>query len=163
MKIRISPLYRDFLTSLGVQVVNVPPGEIYTALERGVVDGYGWPIYSIFDLGWNEKTKYRVEPGFYNAETSIVMNLDAWKRLTPAQRAVLDPALAYAEGLNEDYKTINAGEAKKQADAGIQVIRFEGEDGRQFVRRAYYEGWKEIVARAPENGPLLRRYLASNQ
>lgn len=163
MKIRISPLYRDFLSALGVQVVNVAPGEIYTALERGVVEGYGWPIYSIFDLGWHEKTKYRVEPGFYNAETSIIMNLDSYKRLTPAQRAVLDPALAYAEGLNEDYKTINAREEKKQADAGIQVIRFEGEEGREFVRRAYDEGWKGIIARAPENGPLLRRYLASTQ
>ncbi len=41
------------------------PGEVYTALERGVVDGYGWPITGIFDLGWHEKTKYRVDPGFY--------------------------------------------------------------------------------------------------
>ena len=32
-----------------------PPGEVYTALERGVVDGYGWPITGIFDLGWHEK------------------------------------------------------------------------------------------------------------
>ena len=50
---------------LGANVVTTPPGEVYTALERGVVDGYGWPILGIFDLGWQEKTKYRVDPGFY--------------------------------------------------------------------------------------------------
>ena len=160
MKIRISPLYRDFLTAMGVQVVNVAPGEIYTALERGVVDGYGWPINSIFDLGWNEKTKFRIEPGFYNAETSIIMNLDTWKRLTAPQRSVIDAAVTWVEALNEDYKAINMREAKRQADAGIQVIRFEGQDARQYVARANEEGWKGIIARSPENGPILRRFLA---
>ena len=39
--------------------------------------------------------------------------------------------------------------------------RFEGEEGRQFVRRAYEEGWKGLIARCPDNGPVLRRYLAT--
>ena len=64
-KIRITPVYRDFFTALGATVVQTAPGEVYTALERGVVDGYGWPIGGIFDFGWHEKTKYRVDPGFY--------------------------------------------------------------------------------------------------
>ena len=63
-KIRISPVYRDFFQALNASVVTTPPGEVYTALERGVVDGYGWPIGGIFDLNWHEKTKYRIDPGF---------------------------------------------------------------------------------------------------
>src|SRR5262245_4922174 len=59
LKIRITPVYRDFFTALGATVVQTAPGEVYTALERGVVDGYGWPTSGIFDLGWHEKTKYR--------------------------------------------------------------------------------------------------------
>ena len=70
LKIRITPVYRDFFQALGATVVQTPPGEVYTSLERGVVDGYGWPITGIFDLGWHEKTKYRVDPGFYTAEVS---------------------------------------------------------------------------------------------
>ena len=50
LKIRITPVYRDFFASLGANVVTMPPGEVYTALERNVVDGYGWPIGGIFDL-----------------------------------------------------------------------------------------------------------------
>src|SRR5215470_12699429 len=68
LKLRITPVYRDFFQALGATVVQTAPGEVYTALERGVVDGYGWPITGIFDLGWHEKTKYRVDPGFYSAE-----------------------------------------------------------------------------------------------
>jgi TRAP-type C4-dicarboxylate transport system substrate-binding protein len=56
LKLRITPVYREFFQALGATVVQTPPGEVYTALERGVVDGYGWPITGIFDLGWHERT-----------------------------------------------------------------------------------------------------------
>ena len=77
LKIRITPVYRDFFQALNANVITTPPGEVYTALERGVVDGYGWPIGGIFDLNWQQHTKFRVDPGFYNAEVSIIMNLDS--------------------------------------------------------------------------------------
>src|SRR6476659_3190859 len=97
LKLRITPVYRDFFTALGATVVQTAPGEVYTALERGVVDGYGWPIGGIFDLGWHEKTKFRVDPGFYSAEVSILINKTVWDRLTDAQRAVLRKAGEQAE------------------------------------------------------------------
>ena len=86
LKLRITPVYRDFFQALGATVVQTAPGEVYTALERGVVDGYGWPITGIFDLGWHEKTKYRVDPGFYSAEVSDPDQQDAWDKLNDAQQ-----------------------------------------------------------------------------
>src|SRR4029079_14457562 len=50
LKIRITPVYRDFFGSIGATLMQTAPGEVYTALERGVVDGYGWPVGGIFDL-----------------------------------------------------------------------------------------------------------------
>src|SRR5207344_1688258 len=64
LKIRITPVYREFFQSMNAQVMATAPGEVYTALERGVIDGYGWPIHALFDLNWQEKTKFRVDPGF---------------------------------------------------------------------------------------------------
>ena len=79
LKIRITPVYREFFQALNANVVTTAPGEVYTALERGVVDGYGWPIGGVFDQNWQQHTKYRVDPGFYDAEVSIIVNLDKWK------------------------------------------------------------------------------------
>ena len=73
------------------------PGEVYTALERGVVDGYGWPITGIFDLGWHEKTKFRVDPGFYSAEVSILINKTTLAKLNAAQKKVIVDAAAWIE------------------------------------------------------------------
>ena len=62
------------------------PGEVYTALERGVVDGYAWPLVGIFDLGWADKTKFRVDPGFYNIELGVVFNWPAGTSSTRSRR-----------------------------------------------------------------------------
>src|SRR2546430_15324078 len=67
LKIRITPVYRDFFQAMGASVMTTAPGEVYTALERGVIDGYGWPIPALFDLNWQGKTKDPAHPGLYNA------------------------------------------------------------------------------------------------
>src|SRR5712672_1865560 len=123
LKLRITPVYRDFFQALGATVVQTAPGEVYTALERGVVDGYGWPIQGIFEQKWEEKTKYRVDPGFYNAEVSLVMNLDKWKSLQPAQRDLLTKAAVAMEQQAGSWKKLNDEDTKRQAQAGIQVIK----------------------------------------
>ncbi|MBR9830136.1 MAG: ABC transporter substrate-binding protein, partial [Oceanospirillales bacterium] len=100
LKLRSVPVYRPFFQSLNATPLQVPPGEVFTALERGVVDGYGWPATGIFDLGWQEKTAYRVEPGFYNVEISLFMNQKTWSKLDDNQREFLDKQVAWVESLN---------------------------------------------------------------
>lgn len=160
LKIRITPVYRDFFQALGASVVQTPPGEVYTALERGVVDGYGWPIYGIFDLGWQERTKFRVDPGFYNAEVSVLVNLDAWKKLDDKQRDFLNGQALWLENLLPEYAKLAQSETQRQAAAGIQVIKFEGDAGKQYVAKAYDVGWKSIIDKSPEHGPKLRALLS---
>jgi TRAP-type transport system periplasmic protein len=156
MKLRITPVYRDFFQALGATVVQIAPGEVYTALERGVVDGYGWPIHGLFDLNWQEHTKYRVDPGFYNAEVSLVVNLDKWKALTPAQRAYLTKQALAFEAQNEEWKQYNAEEAQRQAKAGIQTISFDAATAKQYVDKAYEVGWASIIKASPEHGAKMK-------
>jgi TRAP-type transport system periplasmic protein len=156
MKIRITPVYRDFFQALGATVVQIAPGEVYTALERGVVDGYGWPIHGLFDLNWQEHTKYRVDPGFYNAEVSLVMNLDKWKGLTGKQRDYLQKQALAFESQNREWKSYNADETKRQAKAGIQTIKFSAAQSKQYYDKAYEVGWAAIIKASPEHGPRMK-------
>jgi TRAP-type transport system periplasmic protein len=157
LKLRITPVYRDFFQALGATVVQTAPGEVYTALERGVVDGYGWPITGVFDLGWNEKTKYRVDPGFYTAEVSVLVNKSSWDRLSEAQRTLLrrsgDEVEAQAAAV---FAEENELEIKRQADAGIQTIRFEGATANTYLTKAYQAGWNGIIRQSPTAGPRLK-------
>src|SRR5712671_1294059 len=156
MKLRITPVYRDFFQALGGTVVQIAPGEVYTALERGVVDGYGWPIHGLFDLNWQEHTKFRVDPGFYNAEVSLIMNLDKWKALPARQRDYLQKQVLAFEAENREWKPYNAEETKRQAKAGIQAIHFDAAQSKKYYDEAYEVGWAAIIKASPEHGPKMR-------
>jgi TRAP-type C4-dicarboxylate transport system substrate-binding protein len=160
LKIRITPVYRDFFQALGASVMTTAPGEVYTALERGVIDGYGWPIHALFDLNWQEKTKFRVDPGFYNAEVSLIMNHDNWKALPgPARDMLMRETLAY-ERQNDYWKTYNEEETKRQAQAGIQSITFDTATSRSYVEKAKEVGWAGAIKASPQYGAQLKKVLA---
>jgi TRAP-type C4-dicarboxylate transport system substrate-binding protein len=160
LKIRITPVYRDFFQALGATVMQTAPGEVYTALERGVVDGYGWPINGIFDFNWHEKTKFRVDPGFYSAEVSLVMNLDKWKALNAGQRDLLMKHAIALENRNDSWKKVNADDVRRQKEAGIQVITFEPATAKQYYARAYEIAWENAIKASPQYGPQMRKLLS---
>jgi TRAP-type C4-dicarboxylate transport system substrate-binding protein len=160
LKLRITPVYREFFQALGATVVQTAPGEVYTALERGVVDGYGWPINGIFDFNWHEKTKFRVDPGFYSAEVSLVMNLDKWKALNAGQRDLLMKHAIALENRNDSWKKVNADDVRRQKEAGIQVITFEPATAKQYYARAYEIAWENAIKASPQYGPQMRKLFS---
>ena len=159
-KIRVTPIYRAFFASMGASMIRTKPGDVYTALQRGVVDGYGWPTQGVLDLGWHKVTKYRVDPGFYRASVEVLVNLDMWKKLTAKQKAVLQNAGAWMEKLCAEDLKINASEIKRQAGAGIQTIAFTGKAGADYLKRAYETGWAAFIKVNPKSGPMLKKLLS---
>ncbi|MSQ71511.1 MAG: C4-dicarboxylate ABC transporter substrate-binding protein [Betaproteobacteria bacterium] len=160
MKIRSTPIYRDFFVALGAAVITTPPGEVYTALERGVVDGYGWPVHGIFDFGWEKMTKYRYDPGFYSADLSVLVNWDVWKKLTPKQRDFLTRHGQAMEAEAPFWKEYNANDVKRQRESGVEVITFTGENARKYLNTAYEVGWAEALKRSPEHAAALRKLIS---
>ena len=157
LKIRVTPVYKDIVEALGGTAITTAPGEVYTALERGVVDGYGWPVTGIFDLGWDKVTKFRLEPAFYAVEVNVLVNLDTWKSLTDAQRKVLSDAALWLEGLDAENTAAIAAEREKQTKAGIQAIDFGADAAKAFLAKANDVGWQSVIKRAPETGAKLRQ------
>ncbi len=156
LKIRVTPVYKDIVEALGGTTVTTAPGEVYTALERGVVDGYGWPVTGIFDLGWEKVTKFRMEPAFYSVEVNVLVNLDTWKGLSDAQRKVLSDAALWLEALDSENGALIKSERDRQAATGIQPIEFSAADAKAFLAKANDVGWASVIKRSPENGAKLR-------
>jgi TRAP-type C4-dicarboxylate transport system substrate-binding protein len=161
LKIRIAPIYREFFTRLGASVMQIAPGEVYTALDRGVVDGYGWPLLGVFDLGWHEKTKFRVDPGFYNIELGVIFSAKTWNALTPAQRDFLNKQVAWLEAKNADMAGKDAAaDLKRQAEVGIQTIKLPEAEARKLLALSLEAGWAGVIAASPTHGPRLRQLMA---
>jgi TRAP-type C4-dicarboxylate transport system substrate-binding protein len=161
LKIRVTPVYKDIVEALGGTPITTPPGEVYTALERGVVDGYGWPVTGIFDLGWEKVTKFRLEPAFYSVEVNVLVNNDAWRSLNDAQRKLLADAALWLEALDQEKVAVIRSERERQAAAGIQALDFGPAASKAFLDKAYDVAWQSVIRRSPQTGPRLRQ-LAGN-
>ena len=157
MRLRTTPNYTPLFTALGVSLVQTAPGEVLTALERGVVDGYGWPQIGMFDMGWGAHTKYRIDPGFYNVIVNVLVNDAKWKSLRDEQRAVLNRAAAWLEQENVRWVAERkAADDKKIKESGIQIVDL----GPGHRKLAYDVYWDALAKRAPE--PIKELKAASD-
>jgi TRAP-type C4-dicarboxylate transport system substrate-binding protein len=160
MKVRPAPGMQPFFSAFGAANVATMPGEVYTALERGIIEGYSWPLWGVTDLGWQKVTKFRTEPGYGGVQVNALVNLASWNKLNDAQRKVLsDTAIWYESWGRQHVADTSAVEAKKQADAGIQVITFQGADATKWSQTYFDVMWATLIQRAPENGPRLKALL----
>ena len=83
LKLRGNAVYNAFFTEyLGAQVIDLPTTEVYSALERGIVDATGWTQIGLIDLKWNEFLNYRIEPCFFSTDLGVIVNLDSWESLS---------------------------------------------------------------------------------
>ncbi len=88
------------------------------------------------------------------------MNLDKYKALPGKARDFLDrEALGY-EQQNDFWKAYNQNEAKRQAEAGIQVITFDAATNKAYVEKAKETGWANAVKSSPQYGEPLKKVLA---
>jgi len=161
LKLRITPVYRSFFRALGADLIQMKPTDVYTALERGTVDGYGWPIWDIKSFGWDKVTKYRVDPGFYTVTVGIAVNLDKWKSLSDAQRGFLQSkAWAFSWEEYQRAAKTNAFYEQQQKEAGIEVIELTGKARDDYLRTAYEAGWAEANELAPEDAAKLKALIS---
>lgn len=163
LKIRVSPVYVDLVKALGGTPVVMNPGEIYTALERGVVDGFGWSYGGISDFGWHEVTKYAIDHGFYSANTAILINGEVWDSLDAETQAELAEIGREVELWAQDYMDAqNEADNELLKEAGVEFITFSEDDRKAYIATAYDAAWKSFIAEHPEIGPQLRA-LAENK
>lgn len=157
LKIRVSPVYVELVKALGGTPVVMNPGEIYTALERGVVDGFGWSYGGISDFGWQEVTKYAIDHGFYSANTAILFNGEVWDSLDAETQTALAEIGREVELWAQDYM-----DAQNEADnellkaAGVEFITFSDSERQAYIETAYDAAWAAFIAEHPETGPQLR-------
>ena len=159
-RIRSTPIYDEFLKSLGAVPVRMAPPAVYTGLERGTVTGYGWPDWGITDFGWQKYTKYQYGPGFFNAAVQIIVNLDKWKSMSGAQRSCLSGSAVWLEKV---WPTWLAQEDRNQQailkKSGIKYGKLDATVMKQ-VENAY---WEELAKANPgfikTVRPLLRKVV----
>ncbi|NCO59747.1 MAG: hypothetical protein COX16_02715 [Deltaproteobacteria bacterium CG23_combo_of_CG06-09_8_20_14_all_51_20] len=159
-KIRVSGTYEPFVKKLGAVPVTIPGGEIYTALERGTIDGYAWSALGNVQSGWAEVCKYILEPRIYEMNIEALFNLKSWEKLSPDLQKLLTDCMI--ENEKKSVKVMNDISEKEFADMqkkGMKVIKFSPKDTKWYIDTAYEAGWEEVIKQDPALGSQLRKML----
>jgi len=159
-KIRVSGTYEPFVKKLGAVPVTIPGGEIYTALERGTIDGYAWSALGNVQSGWAEVCKYILEPRIYEMNIEALFNLKSWEKLSPDLQKLLTDCMI--ENEKKSVKVMNDISEKEFADMqkkGMKVIKFSPKDTKWYIDTAYEAGWEEVIKQDPALGSQIRKML----
>lgn len=118
------------LAELGADPVNMPMGDVYSALAKGVIDGVVAPADTLQSLHFNEVAKHfsrvRFSRGAYPARA---MSKRAWDRLNDEQRAMLTASGAvWEQAMLAQITTADAAGAKFGSANGIDFVDFDAGD-----------------------------------
>jgi len=155
LKIRTSPTNVEMLTRLGGRPVQIPVKEIYTALQRGTVDGLAFTTIGLPDLGIQRFIRYRIDPAFLQLAICLQINLDTWNSLEPeAQRILEEQASIYERRSRDALFAIQDRELALLEAEGFNAVRVD--DGAAYRAFAHDVVWDRLAQRAPESAQALK-------
>ena len=146
MKMRSFFLYDRFQKALGITPVTIPMSELYTALERGVVEGFCFPQAGPREMGLTKSAKYVIAHPFYTNDVVLLLNLATWKKLS---KDVQDKFNEITAKQYEPYMMKYANDLEKNEwaalkKAGVTKVVFSPAEAKKFVDTAYRVKWEEI-------------------
>ena len=94
LKIRVmeQPVYIKMMEVLGASPTPMAMSELYTALQKGVVDGQENPLAHIASKRFDEVQKFISLTGHTYAPEVVLISSISWNKLTPEQQAIVRKA-----------------------------------------------------------------------
>ena len=138
MRIRVmeAPIYIDAWKQLGAVPVSLPFGEVYTALQQGVVDGQENPIDISAMMKFLEVTKFVTAIGYALQTNPILFSPPLWKKLTDKQKQIMREGAAEGERVAWEVggKSLSEGAKVAKEKYGISVVRLTPAKRKAFVK-----------------------------
>ncbi|WP_339486759.1 TRAP transporter substrate-binding protein [Pseudomonas sp. EL_65y_Pfl2_R95] len=153
MKIRVmgNPLFVDMMTSMGANGIAMDTGEIYSALQTGVIDGAENNPPTMLEHNHYKNAKYYTLTGHLILPEPIVMSKETWNSLSADQQALVKKVAKEAQFEERklwDAKSA-ASEEKLKAD-GVEFITVDKKaffDATAPVREKYGAQYADLMKR----------------
>ena len=159
-KIRCTQSYFGVVKALGGTPVVLPPAEVYSALEKGVVEGATWPAAGIYTMKWYEVAHYRVRPTFGTTNTPMLINMNAWGKLTAAEQKLLLDAGRETEKLMIKQGDVTLAKEEAELDKlGMKYAQLSPEKG-AMVKRLWVTSLWELAEQCCADGAKELREIA---
>lgn len=162
LKMRIPGMAGDVFNRAGGTSVNIPGGELYTALQTGVIDAAEW-VGPENDLafGFHQVAKYYYYPGWQEPGSTLelIVNKQAFESLpTDLQAIVTVAARAANQDMLDRYTARNNAALNELAEKGVEVRRLPDE-----VLQHLHDISMQLYAEQAAQDPMFKKVYDSYQ
>jgi TRAP-type transport system periplasmic protein len=139
------------IKAFGASPTQVPPPELYTSLQLGVIEGTTSPTAGILMYRLHEVAKYMTMANVSSITTYLVMNINTWNSLPPDVRKTIDE-LSGIDVYNRRWGKIQYEEEAAAQNtlkkAGVEFIQLQPAEWERWKKlaRPSYDKWSEAVA-----------------
>ncbi len=160
MKFRAAGVGGEIMAEFGKSVTMLPGGELYQALETGVLDGTEFSLPTVDEqLGFFQVAKYYALPGWHQPSTNqfLYINMAEWNKLNKQTQALIEntcmAANMYALARAEALQGAVLARFQKQ---GVNLMQYSDE-----ILGAFKEATDKVMARRSAGDPLWAKVYNS--
>ncbi len=152
-------MVQKVFAAAGAAPVNLPGSEVYTSLEKGVIDAADYTLFSVnHKQGMHKIGKYPVFPGFHSMPLQVVtINKDIWDSLPENIQTMMETGVwRLATEVYFQYEMQDLAAAAEARAEGIKISDWSLEERAKF-RNIAREQWETVT----EKSPIAKEYVDS--
>ena len=148
------PLFVDTFKALGTNATPIPWGDLYSALQTGVVDGMEAPPDAFLSMNFQEVAKYGARTNHIMGDFNLIMNAAKFNSLSANhQTAIRQAAKTHTtDGLRQTMRS--AGDEAFAKLEGMMTEMNSSPDADSF-RNLVAPVWDSFVAKVPAAKPWI--------
>lgn len=141
-------MVNNVFTAVGATPVNLPGSEVYTSLEKGVIDASDYTVFATNQAqGMNDIARFPIYPGFHSMPTmQMTLNLDVWNSLPEDLRKIVQKnAIRFRDYMIEEHHKLDDKAVAEAKAKGIEVVSWPSEEVAKFreIAKTQWPKWSK--------------------
>ena len=140
-------MVQEVFAAAGAAPVNLPGSEVYTSLQKGVIDAADYTVFSTNHAqGMHEFAKYPLYPGFHSMPViDVSLNKDIYDGLPDDLKVILEVSVRdFAQDMVNRLDAANlTAVAEANSDPNITIINWSSEERAKFrgIAKTQWKNW----------------------
>ena len=148
-------MVNNVFTAVGATPVNLPGSEVYTSLEKGVIDASDYTVFATNQAqGMNDIARYPIYPGFHSMPTmQLTLNFDVWKSLPIDLRLILQTDIdRFRDYMVREHNLLDKKAVAEAKAKGIEVVSWPPSEVAKFreIAKTQWPKWS--------NSPIAKEW-----
>lgn len=160
LRFRAAGIGGEIMSELGMSVTMLPGGELYQALETGVLDATEFSLPTVDEqLGFYQVAKFYYLPGWHQPSTNqyLYVNLGAWNDLNEQTQALIETTCTAGVAMSlAKAEALQGAVLKRFEEQGVNLTVYSDE-----MLDAFWEATQTVMARRSEQDEMFGKVYAA--